>query len=503
MKLIALMIVACAFASVSIGAAQRTQSFDSDPGWTGVNNRVEVKQYPTVTQDFGYSKTNHVGGASVGEMGGMVTRAATPAFYGDNVGPLTLDHKLTASGTFAFTQTTGGAGVFVGFFQKDQPGASGRPIGSLGMDFDTEKGGGRLAVRLITAKNQSCGTFVTPYVPGKFRPTPIRADGTRYKWTLDYDPAGAGGRGRFTFTMQGDEPKPGSLVDASSPAIAKEEARIRFPDTTAFAVDLPEGFRQQGTTFTHFGMMNMMKPGGRLTLFLDDLKYQGRAQNFSSDPNWDGSGNRATYQASDVGGAHNFGYSDTNHAGGAKKGEIGGTFWRTDKWGYYADKIEPVTFDDRLEARGKVAMVVGGVDADMCFGWFRSAGEGEGEDRAPNRTGEFIGIKVGGPTRVGHMFLPTFTVNAKLRGLPDKGPVMRPGKACEWSLVYDPNANGGNGAITATLDGESVTHNLKPGQKRAAKDARLDHFGMFAIGPGGQIVKLFLDDITYTTGGAK
>jgi hypothetical protein len=502
MKLLGPLIVACAVASVSLGAT-RSQTFDSDPGWTGLNNRVEVKQYPTVTQDFGYSKTNHAG-ASVGEMGGMVTRAATPAFYGDKVGSLTLDDRMSASGTFAFTKTSAGAGVFVGFFQEHQPGASGRPIGSLGMDFDTEGGGARLAVRLITGRNQSCGTFVTPYVPGKFRPTPIRNDGTRYKWTLDYDPAGAGGRGRFTFTMQGDQPKPGSLVGANSPAVAKDEARIRFPDTTTFSVDLPEGFKQQGTTFTHFGMMNMMKPGGRLAIFLDDLKYQDRAQDFSSDPNWNAAGNRATYQATDVGGAHNFGYSgDTNHAGGAKQGEIGGTFWRTDKWGYYAERIEPVTFDHRLEARGKVAMVVGGVDADMCFGWFRSAGSGEGEDRAPNRTGEFVGIKVGGPTRVGHMFLPTFTVNEKLRGLPDHGPVMRPGKACEWSLVYDPDANNGQGAITATLDGESVTHNLKPGQKAKAKDARLDHFGMFAIGPGGQIVKLYLDDITYTAGGAK
>jgi hypothetical protein len=33
-------------------------------------------------------------------------------------------------------------------------------------------------VRLISGTNKSCGTFVTPFVPGKFRPTPIRNDGT-------------------------------------------------------------------------------------------------------------------------------------------------------------------------------------------------------------------------------------------------------------------------------------------------------------------------------------
>ena len=56
-----------------------------------------------------------------------------------------------------------------------------------GMDLDGEGSGARLTVRLITGRNQSCGTFITPFIPGKFRPTPIRNDGTRYAWNLDYD----------------------------------------------------------------------------------------------------------------------------------------------------------------------------------------------------------------------------------------------------------------------------------------------------------------------------
>src|SRR6185369_12561168 len=124
-----------------------------------------------------------------------------------------------------------------GFFNAQQPGATGRPVASLGMDFDCEGSGARLAVRLITAQNQSCGTFVTPFIPGKFRPTPIRNDGNRYHWTLDYDPQAAAGRGQFTFTLAGDA-RPldatGKLSDQ-----AKDEARKRFPSTTTFTVDLP------------------------------------------------------------------------------------------------------------------------------------------------------------------------------------------------------------------------------------------------------------------------
>src|SRR5262249_29942946 len=163
---------------------------------------------------------------------------------------------------------------------------------SLGMNMDCERDGARLAVRLITGKNQSCGTFITPFIPGKFRPTPIKK-GTRYQWTLDYDPEGAGGRGQFKFTFRGDASKPAESSNADIPEGHREGARRRFPDVTSFTVDLPEGYRKQETTFDHFGLMNMTKPGGSMSIYFDDLHYLGRAQDFSEDPKWDASGNRA------------------------------------------------------------------------------------------------------------------------------------------------------------------------------------------------------------------
>src|SRR5262245_24558916 len=162
----------------------KSESFDRDPGWEAHNNRIVPKQRPTIIQDFGYSKTNHAG-RGAGEIGGQVWRASEPAYYAEKIGPHTLDDKLTASGSFALTKTTPGAGLFFGFFRAEQPGAGGRPISSLGLHMDCEASGARLAVRLITGKNRSCGTFITPFLPGKFRPTPIRNDGTRYAWQLD------------------------------------------------------------------------------------------------------------------------------------------------------------------------------------------------------------------------------------------------------------------------------------------------------------------------------
>src|SRR5438876_2235990 len=86
MKRASIFVAACLFAASICTAGLRTQSFDSDPGWEGHNNRIIPKEYPTVVQDFGYSKTNHAG-KSPGEMGGQVNRASIPAFYADKIEP--------------------------------------------------------------------------------------------------------------------------------------------------------------------------------------------------------------------------------------------------------------------------------------------------------------------------------------------------------------------------------------------------------------------------------
>src|SRR4051812_47203421 len=131
--------------------ALKTEHFDRDPGWEGFNNRVVPRVVPTVTQDFGYSRTNFAGKGK-GEVGGRVWRSTTPAYYADRIAVKTLNDKLTASGTFALTSSSGGSGVFFGWFSSRQPGG-GRPLNSLGLDLDGEKGGARLAVRLISGTN--------------------------------------------------------------------------------------------------------------------------------------------------------------------------------------------------------------------------------------------------------------------------------------------------------------------------------------------------------------
>ncbi len=475
---------------VAAAPALKVETFDHDPGWEEHHNRVVPKKALTVTQDFGYSATNFAGKAA-GEMGGVIQRSTTPASYAAPLAPArTLEQKFTASGSFAITRATPGAGVFFGFFNSQQPGGSGRPIGSLGLDFDFEGAGGRLAVRLITGGNKSCGTFITPYLPGKFRPTPLKLDGTRYHWTLAYDPDGAAGNGRFTFTL-------GSETHTKQdygplPELSEREAQARFPNTTKFTVDLTPGYKEEGATFDRFGAINLMKAGGTATMFFDDVQYDGQTQDFQKDPGWIGAGNRVTFEDREQVGAHDFGFSAaTNHAGGAP-GEVGGGLWRSGEFGYYADRVGPLGLDQRLEARGKVKLITAGPDSDMQLGWFNSSAKEKGAADAEN----FVGIHVGGPTRIGHYFIPVFATANGTKGKVEKGPVLMPGRVLDWSLIYDPAGSGGNGEMRVTLGSESVTLVLKQGQK--AQGANLNRFGLFTSTAGGQMVKIYLDDLSYT-----
>jgi RNA polymerase sigma factor (sigma-70 family) len=454
----------------------KEQAFDRDPGWESFNNRIVPRRIPTVTQGFGYSPT-HFAGKNKGEIGGLVTRSTTPAYYADPIAVKTLNDRLTAAGTFALTTTSGNSAVFFGWFNAAQPGG-GRPRNSLGLYLEGEKDrdgkGARLAVRLVAGTNRTCEACVTPDI-GPQRPTPIRTDGTRYTWTLDYDPAASGGNGRFQFIIQGDRGTP-------------EDWEGR-----PFTVDLPAGFKQEGASFDRFGLMNLMKPGNAMTIWFDDLRYDGKAEDFAADRGWEGSGNHATFPDPVQPGSHDFGFSATTSFAGGAPGEIGGTFWRVGTgYGYYADRIGPLTLADRLEARGRVVLKVGAPESDMYLGWFSSAAR----DRPPTEAGHFLGIHLGGPTRVGHYFRPACSTARGTRSEPNQGPVLLPEKAYEWTLIYDPTASDGQGAMQLTLGSESVTLTLRKGRK--AEGACFDRFGLFTSAPGGSLVKVYFDDLAYT-----
>ncbi len=223
--------------------ALKTETFDRDPDWEAHKNHIVPKEFPTITQEFGYSSTGFAGKAP-GEIGGRVHRASQPAYYAAKIATKTLNDKLSASGTFALTQSASNGGIFFGWFNEKQVPGTGRPMNSFGMSMDCEQTGSRLQLYVITAQNQVSGTFVTRYEKYQSaedrkvkRPSPIKPDGTRYTWKLDYDPAAADGKGQFQFMVKGNSAEPQDF------------------EGKTFTVDLPAGFKEQGTSFDHFGLM--------------------------------------------------------------------------------------------------------------------------------------------------------------------------------------------------------------------------------------------------------
>ena len=83
-------------------AEERTQNFDVDPGWDGRNNRSTVPDVRTMVQEFGYSDTNHAGGKSAGELGGMITPAGEAAYYAKPIAKKSYE-RMMASGTLNCT----------------------------------------------------------------------------------------------------------------------------------------------------------------------------------------------------------------------------------------------------------------------------------------------------------------------------------------------------------------------------------------------------------------
>ena len=97
---------------------------------------------------------------------------------------------------------------------------------------------------------------------------------------------------------------------------------------------------------------------------------------------------------------------------------------------------------------------------------------------------------------MGHYFHPAFATAKGTRGIAEGGPLLAPGKTFAWTLVYDPMANDGKGELRVTLGKESVTLALKDGVK--AQGGRFDRFGLFTSTAGGQLVRIYLDDLKYT-----
>jgi hypothetical protein len=466
----------------SAGTRLKTESFDRDPGWIGVNNRSAKSRAPRrVRQDFGFSAhTNHAGGDAPGEFGGRISPAGESAFFGKSIRSTSLDRQLTASGKMLIGK--GSTHLLLGFFNAATVNEWRTP-NTVAIRLNA-RGDRFFAYVEYSTANWRAGGDTTPF-PSNADPKTGRWNQVGFScekildWTLVYEPTGNEGWGVVTAT------------------IGRATAICNLDDT----------HKADGATFDHFGILNVMKSAdGGSEVWFDDVRVNGsETETFSRDPNWDGRNNRATLPTRIVRPWFDFGFSDTNFAGGKRKGELGGQIFRGDcrypeRMACYGDRVGPLTLDKPLKASGKIAMTRAVSDSTTLFGFYNSrdsmTSNASQTDGLPESV---LGIHVEGPSRDGFRFYPVVRLKSgtsRFGRLSDFPLIYPDGKSHNWSLEYDPVGAAGKGQITVTLDGKSSTFDLEGGTK--SRRTTFDRFGIVTSWIDGNSQDVYWDDIAYT-----
>jgi hypothetical protein len=456
----------------------KTETFAVDPGWDSHNNRASDPEPRQIVQNFGFDSTGNHAGGPAGEIGGFITPAGEPAYYGKVITPKSFNDTLSVSGVLNVPQ--GGGHTLIGFFNSDTvnewrtPNTIAMRIYGRGSYFHAYLDYG---TALWRAGGASFGGEAA-----------VPSGAGIYPFSLEYDPNGADGLGTVSATL-------GSYTAAMT---------------------LDSAHRGDGATFNRFGILNVMKsaddPG---QIWLDNLRIDGQIHRFSSDPGWDQLNNRNTYVSTNVRPRFDFGYSPgTNLAGGQSNGEIGGHTFRGDsrpefngsRMAYYGDPLnETLSLNQPLHAEGKIAFHRGVSDSSTLIGFFHSDDSMRSNDSQNSATPEnFIGAVIEGPSAEGFYFYPTYGVDEEgLRGSGGRGtptpPYIYPnGESHAWTLDYDPDGNAGAGSVTVALNGQAVTLNLDAGHKQIG--AQFNRFGIITTHIDGSGQAVYFDDLTYTIG---
>lgn len=476
-------IVVAGWVTVAVAVAgERVQRFDAEPGWVGRNHRSQHISPRTIRQDFGYSRTTqHAGGLAPGELGGLLTPAAEPAYYAQRIAPRSFDDALSASGVIACGD--GGVHALVGFFNGSSINEWRNP-NSIVLRAQGRGDVFYAYVEYGTKRWRAGGDAPRPFErardprTGKTEPRGFEARGKSHTWSLTYDPAGNGGHGTITATI----------------------------DDQVSICHLDPGHRADGATFDRFGVLNVSKsadsPG---SLWLDDLQVNGISEHFDTDPLWEGRGNRVEFTTTNIRPRFDFGFSPTRFAGGAAAGELGGLVFRGDcrmpeRLADYGDRVGPLGLDRPLRASGTIALRRGVTDSTTLLGFYHS--ERSLRVNPSQRSGwpeGFLGLAVEGPSREGFFVYPAYRTAGDHQGNADGDdrPRIEPdGQPRHWQLTYDPTAAGGRGGLALTMDGVTARVELQDGDR--ASGTSFDRFGIVTTWIDGNGQSIYFDDLTYT-----
>lgn len=469
---------AALFASLMALAPARCQElrvvetrFDVDPLWEGFRNHLLPNPPKTTEQDFGFRPTQHAGGMRAGEIGGVVARSASPAWYAKEIPARTFADRLTVSGKFSVLKSEGGSGVMIGWFHEKSRGW--RTPNSLAMRINGDGRKYRLFYEYGTTRGMTGGGGAFEGEMWQTTKTPpFVSDGTVHRWQLDYDPRSANEPGQITFRV----------------------------DDRTYVTDVPLEHKADSATMNRFGIWNVQVPGDELEVFFDDLIVGDRTETFDADPAWQAQGNQVKFVDRVRRPYHDFGFQRSSHAGG-QEGEVGGIVFRDERPAYYAGPTGKLSLADTLEASGTLTMLRAAADSGVLIGWFDSATKQANETpENERRQRNYLGIVLEGPSRIGHVLRPAYGTSegpGAVAPVDDRWRVIRPDASVHrWLLRYDPRGAEGSGRIALTVDGDTKAFELAPGHRQLG--ATFDRFGLFNLQTGGHFVEVYLDDLKYT-----
>lgn len=232
------------------------EDFTADPGWDSSGNRRKYETHNVRPRfDFGFTATHHAGGNAAGELGGLFFRGDCRqperlAAYGDRLSPLSLERPLRVSGKVCLRRGVSDSTTLIGFYHSKQslevnPSQQFSPPKCfLGAAIEGPSGEGFYLYPVYRNQNSGVSSGMGT------RPPRIYPDGTSHDWTLEYNPAGAEGRGRITVSLDG---KPVSL-------------------------DLAPGDKAAGAQFDRFGLVTPWIDGNGQHVYFDDLNYTCRQE---------------------------------------------------------------------------------------------------------------------------------------------------------------------------------------------------------------------------------
>lgn len=456
----------------ALNAEERTESFDTDPDWDGLNNRSTSERRPVV-QNFGHVPPTN---GQPGGVGGTICPDGTPAYYAMIVPETSLDDPLSASGTLMVKK--GAGNVLLGFFNAATinewrtPNTLAFRLNGRGDTFHAH-------TEYATSKWRAGAGIIGRYDPVADRMHPIENPSDRvYRWSILYDPDANNGAGRMTATLD---------------------------DHTA-VMDIHPDLRNDGAAFNRFGFLNVVKhPDTPGEFFIHNLIVNGEAVDLSVDPNWDARGNHASYLSDDTRPRFNFGYSPTHYAGGKAAGEIGGLFFRgdcryPDKLAYYGAKTEPLSLAKPLRASGKLTFRKGMSDSTTLFGFFHYEHSVKVHDSQKfGCPSDVLGFSIGGPSAQGFYIGPLYRVHGEGQGEGSyqHAPRIYPDATVhDWTLTYDPQPDG-SGLITFSLDDHPPCTLTIPAD-HIAQGAEFNRFGFVTPWIDGNAQVVYLDDLTFT-----